>query len=93
MNLVVNDDAKNRWVNLCQWNEPIKETNGDDTLHFHLGFEITLSDFLYLLKMSKMHCVQGSHIKMDKTNPLSISTLFLKYRVSLEFFSILKYQV
>ena len=42
LNLVVNDDAKNRWVNLCQWNEPIKETNGDDTLHFHLGFKITL---------------------------------------------------
>ena len=55
--LAVNDDAKNRWVNLRQWNEPIKETNGDDTLHFHLGFEITLSDFLYLLKIYKMHCV------------------------------------
>ena len=40
LNLVVNDDAKNRWVNLCQWNEPIKETNGDDTLH--LRFLITL---------------------------------------------------
>ena len=69
--LAVNDDAKNRWVNLRQWNEPIKETNGDDTLHFHLGFEITLSDFLYLLKISKMHCVflislsEKIHSKVD----------------------------
>ena len=48
LNLVVNDNAKNRWVNLCQWNEPIKETNGDDTLHFHLGFEITLWSEIFI---------------------------------------------